>query len=419
MLFKKITEQFRSVEEIRTFLFKIGAILLFVNICVSFAIYFRTAYVLTDAVRQQAESYFRLMVISRAWNAGYGGVYVEKQGAVESNPYLRAVGIEPDISADGGRIFTMRNPAAMTREISEISGQSTGVHLRITSTLPLNPANAPDEFEQQAFKTIGSKSAAFWEIGKNGNETVFRYMAPLFVEQSCLKCHAHQGYKVGDIRGGISITIPFDGFAAELTSNKIVISMVFIGSSALLLGILYFMGYRLSVRLHALNEQLIRLSITDELTGASNRRAVMERLQEEYQRSRRTNAPLSIMMLDLDHFKQINDTYGHHVGDEVLKAVGKCLKDLTRYHDVVARLGGEEFAIIVPNIDGELLQKLAERVRRAISALPITSGNIRLTITTSVGLAIWDRRETAEQFVERADKMLYEAKRQGRNRVCA
>ncbi|TIM62128.1 MAG: GGDEF domain-containing protein, partial [Mesorhizobium sp.] len=90
-----------------------------------------------------------------------------------------------------------------------------------------------------------------------------------------------------------------------------------------------------------------------------------------------------------------------------------------RYHDVVARLGGEEFAVVTPNMDAELLSRFAERIRKAIANMSILSGNVRLKITTSVGLAIWDRKETAEEFYRRADRQLYEAKRQGRNRVCA
>jgi len=92
---------------------------------------------------------------------------------------------------------------------------------------------------------------------------------------------------------------------------------------------------------------------------------------------------------------------------------------MTRYHDVVARLGGEEFAVVTPNTDAELLAKFAERIRRAIANMSVLSGNVRLKITTSVGLAVWDRKETAEEFYRRADRQLYEAKRQGRNRVCA
>ena len=124
-------------------------------------------------------------------------------------------------------------------------------------------------------------------------------------------------------------------------------------------------------------------------------------------------------MCSSDLFKQVNDNHGHDVGDQVLREVGVCLKDMTRHHDVVARLGGEEFAIVAPNMTPELLHKLAERIRKAISNIAITDGNVRLKVTASVGLAIWDRSEDADSFYRRADRMLYQAKRMGRNRVCA
>ena len=126
-----------------------------------------------------------------------------------------------------------------------------------------------------------------------------------------------------------------------------------------------------------------------------------------------------MLILDLDHFKQVNDTHGHDVGDEVLRTVSNCLKDFTRFHDVVARLGGEEFAVVAPNMDENMLLKLAERIRKAVASLVVQSGNIRLRVTTSVGLAVWDGKESADEFFRRADRMLYEAKRLGRNRVCA
>ncbi|TIU78304.1 MAG: GGDEF domain-containing protein, partial [Mesorhizobium sp.] len=99
--------------------------------------------------------------------------------------------------------------------------------------------------------------------------------------------------------------------------------------------------------------------------------------------------------------------------------VATCLRGMTRYHDVVARLGGEEFAVVTPNMDVELLARFAERIRKAIANLSILSGNVRLKVTTSVGLAVWDHKESAEDFYRRADRQLYEAKKQGRNRVCA
>lgn len=164
---------------------------------------------------------------------------------------------------------------------------------------------------------------------------------------------------------------------------------------------------------------LEQAALTDALTGVQNRRYFDDALREYMAEFRRIDKPLGLMVLDLDHFKQVNDTHGHHIGDEVLKAVAKALQDLTRYHDVVARLGGEEFAVLAPNMDADMLVKLAERIRRAISGLAVVSGNVRLKVTTSIGLAIWNRKETKDELLARADAMLYEAKRRGRNRVCA
>jgi diguanylate cyclase (GGDEF)-like protein len=175
----------------------------------------------------------------------------------------------------------------------------------------------------------------------------------------------------------------------------------------------------MTVSLSARSETLEHAALTDGLTGMQNRRYFDDALKEYLEEFRRIEKPVGLMILDLDHFKQVNDTHGHDVGDEVLKAVAGCLKGMTRYHDVVARLGGEEFAVVTPNMDAELLSKFAERIRKAIANMSVLSGNVRLKITTSVGLAVWDRKETAEDFYRRADRQLYEAKRQGRNRVCA
>jgi diguanylate cyclase (GGDEF)-like protein len=171
--------------------------------------------------------------------------------------------------------------------------------------------------------------------------------------------------------------------------------------------------------LSARSSTLEHAALTDGLTGMQNRRYFDDALKEYLEEFRRIGKPIGLMILDLDHFKQVNDTHGHDVGDEVLRAVAKCLKDMTRYHDVVARLGGEEFAVVTPNMDAELLARFAERIRKAVATMSVLSGNVRLRITTSVGLAVWDRKETAEDFYRRADRQLYEAKRQGRNRVCA
>ena len=172
--------------------------------------------------------------------------------------------------------------------------------------------------------------------------------------------------------------------------------------------------------LSARSETLEQAALTDALTGMQNRRYFDEALSEYLEEFGRIGKPVGLMIFDLDHFKQVNDTHGHDVGDEVLRAVANCLKDMTRYHDVVARLGGEEFAVVAPNMSFDMLTRLAERIRAAIAAISITvADNVRLRVTSSVGLAVWNGRESAEDLFRRADQQLYQAKRLGRNRVSA
>jgi two-component system, cell cycle response regulator len=171
--------------------------------------------------------------------------------------------------------------------------------------------------------------------------------------------------------------------------------------------------------LSARSETLEHAALTDGLTGMQNRRYFDDALKEYLEEFRRIEKPIGLIVLDLDHFKSVNDTHGHDVGDEVLRQVAGCLKNFTRYHDIAARIGGEEFAVVAPNMDLDALNKFAERIRRAVAELVIQSGNVRLKVTTSIGIAAWDGIEAPDGFYRRADRMLYQAKRQGRNRVCA
>lgn len=202
-------------------------------------------------------------------------------------------------------------------------------------------------------------------------------------------------------------------------------------ASAFLLGLFYMLPLvraqsREHGKLHTLAEMLRRRSkameraaLTDVLTGLNNRRFFDEVLKEYLAEFSRIGQPVGLMILDLDHFKSINDTYGHDVGDEVLRAVSRCLQELTRYHDVLARLGGEEFGIVVPNMGAGDLGAFADRVRAAVERLSVDVGNVRLRITVSVGLAVARSGEESAALYKRADVNLYAAKDAGRNRICA
>jgi two-component system, cell cycle response regulator len=160
-------------------------------------------------------------------------------------------------------------------------------------------------------------------------------------------------------------------------------------------------------------------AITDGLTGLRTRRFYEEGLRTEADRAARNGAPLAVLLLDIDHFKRINDTYGHHGGDRVLSEVARRLCELSRPGDLVARYGGEEFAILLPNTTPDQLSIVGERIRRGIAMTPIAvTATTLATITVSVGCAVMPAHcNTSEDLVLTADSALYAAKEGGRNRV--
>jgi diguanylate cyclase (GGDEF)-like protein len=169
-----------------------------------------------------------------------------------------------------------------------------------------------------------------------------------------------------------------------------------------------------------LRDELERMSNHDPLTGLLNRRAFEEQTQREWARRIRQPQSLSALAFDLDHFKSVNDTYGHAVGDIVLAHAARVLRDMARETDIVARLGGEEFVTVMPGASEEQALAVAERIRSFLANEPImTPGGQSLRITTSVGLASANSGDVdIHTVLQRADKALYEAKKTGRNRIC-
>jgi len=173
--------------------------------------------------------------------------------------------------------------------------------------------------------------------------------------------------------------------------------------------------------LQAVIDKLSELSLKDPLTGLSNRRFFQNILGREIEVVTRSGEPALLLMLDIDHFKYVNDTYGHPTGDSVLKMIAKTLSTCIRPMDTLARFGGEEFVMILPSCQGHYGQQVAERIRQSVGALVIpVSPEINIKVTISIGGAYAPRwvRSTPELWVDRADIELYRAKREGRNRVC-
>ena len=171
-------------------------------------------------------------------------------------------------------------------------------------------------------------------------------------------------------------------------------------------------------RMRDYNTQLQDLASHDPLTRVFNARAYYGACDQQIHASQRANQPFSVLFVDLDHFKSINDTHGHAVGDDVLRTVAQTIRDTVRRSDITGRIGGEEFSVFLPNTEVRGAEQLAETLRQAIEAVHIEVDGVRLKITASIGVAAKRfNQESMQTIQQHADQAMYEAKRGGRNRV--
>jgi diguanylate cyclase (GGDEF)-like protein len=184
---------------------------------------------------------------------------------------------------------------------------------------------------------------------------------------------------------------------------------------AIIFGILGTIRFEKDKELARTIRQLKDITIHDTLTGLKNRRFFAHIYHDECARSHRNNEPMSLLFLDIDHFKQVNDNHGHHVGDEVLIQLGSYLMNHCRPYDTAVRWGGEEFLLLLSSTDEQSATLFADRLRQGIEAE--LSATFTFTITVSIGLAQYQQDDTLESITDRADQALYHAKATGRNRV--
>ncbi len=499
-----------------------------------------------DAARLQARALFAKDLVYRQWSALRGGAYVPSDEQTPPNPYLTTP--ERDLVTPAGKPLTLVNPAYMTRQVHELEQLAGGIRSHITSLKPLRPENGADPWETQALREVEKGVPEVASEETVGDQEVLRFMGPLVTHKPCLKCHGVQGYKEGDIRGGISITIPlgpmfeandarqrgvvlghgilaalgflgiflitrrlarqssqrqraaakaaqserqyrslFDasadaGFLIEgggfLDCNRA--AMEFFGWSReelLRLGFVDLLAdlqpnnlsaEELAVEVFAraftegralfecnccvkdgaiwpvevlltplptderqlvqakirdisvrkkLEAKLARLATIDDLTGICNRRRFNEKTRMELARCRRYATPLTLAMLDVDHFKRVNDSHGHAVGDEVLQALVGEVQSVIRDTDVFGRVGGEEFAILFTDTPLNVAQRVCQRIRLGIAAMTVATAAGPLTLTVTIGLSEATGNDTPDSLFERADKALYLGKAGGRNQV--
>jgi diguanylate cyclase (GGDEF)-like protein len=368
----------------------------------------QNSYLLTYL--ENGRSLFNLIVVAREWNAMQGGVYLPVTENIQPNPYLEVP--NRDVTTTEGLDLTLVNPAYMTRLIGELADKKDNVKFHITSLNPIRPMNAPTEWEASALETFEHKGQLeYYSYNGAGTSRVFRFMAPLITQQSCLKCHAKQGYQVGDVRGGISITFPVN----VKTPWALIISHMLIALAGC--GFIFIYGKKLDHNMHTLED----LSNVDGLTRIRNRRYFDESLGREFSYCQRNHTPLSVAMCDLDEFKAYNDAYGHQAGDDCLKQVAQALSDvLKRPGDLVARYGGEEFCIILPVTDAVGARLIGNLLQSRIEALqiPHKTNKVSPYVTISIGVAAYHGDElNRNELLKKADLALYTAKHRGKNCV--
>ncbi len=310
------------------------------------------------------------------------------------------------------------------------------IYFKLASDNPRNPLNQADEEESRLLQRMNQQNLQEFQSVVEMQGQRWLYLA-VPIERSnagCMKCHgdpndapaelvAMYGDKAGffedpnAIRALISIRVPMRGIVAagDQMAQAFTVGAFLVLSG--LYGLIAFLVLRIDAQQRQIlsqNQELDRLSITDALTGILNRLGTTRRLRELCSSAARFNHPVSVLLMDLDHFKLVNDRHGHPVGDAVLRRFADEITMNLRASDVQGRWGGEEFLVISPYLDLHAAVKLAEKLRLAVEAVQFDA-DIRLT--ASIGVAAYHPGENVFDLVERADRALYRAKEMGRNQV--
>ena len=371
----------------------------------------------------------------RKWSSDHGAVYVKAHEGIEPNPYL----LNNHDYTKNNELLIKINPAWMTGQISELSNQREKFYFKITSLNPINPKNLPDEFEKFALEELKKdKNKEFYTRIQNDK---YNLMGSLKVESSCLECHKTQGYKIGDVIGGLRTSVPIDNYLENLEiveSKSNVLYLITIFTSILFILIITFTinsiyerelniltlnktlerkVNRRTKELRDANKKLLEISNIDYLTNIPNRRYFFEAGSKSFYLAKREEKNLSIICIDIDYFKKINDTYGHNIGDEILKLLANTMAKIVRKSDILARTGGEEFTILLNNMNGRNAFVFAEKLRNNIENLTYTNNDIKIKLTISLGISQMKKDdENLDSIIIRADKALYLAKEENRNK---
>ncbi|MES9969223.1 MAG: EAL domain-containing protein, partial [Candidatus Thiodiazotropha sp.] len=347
-----------------------------------------------------------------------GGVYVPVSEHTQPNPYLAHIP-ERDLVTPSGRELTLMNPAYMLRQMMEDYNEHYGVKGKITSLNPINPINVPDAWEIEALKGFEAGEAERMDVKKINGHPYLRLMRPMIMKQGCVKCHSEHGYEVGDVRGGVGVSVPLAGYLEVTNEHK---QSLFFGLSLIwlvgLLGI-HMVGNNSKQRVKEriqYEEKIWHQANFDPLTGLSNRSLFMDRLERALAYARRHDYKLALLFIDLDGFKDVNDTLGHAHGDLLLQEAAQRLQACVREMDTVSRLGGDEFTVILPELAEEISAATVAGTILTSLARPYIIEGHETQLTASIGITVFPQDGgDPGMLLQNADTAMYRAKAEGRN----
>jgi diguanylate cyclase (GGDEF)-like protein len=404
-----------------------------------------TFLIITSLLYQQQkqntinEAEKRMDIFMKKWQALFDYIEINQKNSIYK---LQEKGILDNDYFDPHILsftFIARQIQLRYQEIEKQNG-ITPYYYRLAATNPRNPANMATEHETIILNKFRDNEISKYSeiIDKEGERFYLSYKPIDRTDESCMKCHSIPerapndlvkrygntvgfGEEIGKIRAMIVIEIPINEIekatVKEFLTTSIVILFVFLGSF-IFIGLLV----KKERELKKTNRELQTISNTDGLLNIANRRHFNEYLDNQWKLMARNNTPISLILCDVDYFKSYNDTYGHVAGDDCLKLIATTIAaTIARPADLVARYGGEEFAVLLPNTENEGAVYIAEAIRVAIIALNIphekSEVNSNITLSFGVSTLIPEKKCTSQTLIKTADRFLYNAKEEGRNRV--
>ena len=378
----------------------------------------RTNQLMSAQLLDEARAFRQEIILLRQWVSSHQGVYVRARPGQDTKPEDKIQFQRKRYITDSdGEVFIMRNSSEVTKDLSLLSEAKGIVTFGTTSMQPINPDDMPDGFEVEGLRRLQAGEQEISAFVTRDGQSHYRYMAPFITTVKCMKCHADYGYQVGRPDGALSIAIPTSAFEQQKRANLILITLLGMAVILLVIGSIWYLSRGFMRRLAEADQRLQQMATEDSLTGLFNRRMGMNQLARDLAFCQRNEMTLALLMLDIDHFKRVNDEYGHQVGDQCIRNLADCIRQTLRAYDTAYRYGGEEFVVVLTRTDAKIASEVAERLRKLVRGQTIATGKgSELTYTVSIGVAESSHGITPDELLSQSDTALYEAKERGRDR---